>query len=235
MPVLWPGHPGLGVLSVRRDLNIGITSWFSFRCRNGYLLTIYVYKVYGCSYKQTNNISQILGSHLLLSRTDCALHTSPSFVVNQQTQRSFVSTALAEVNLVGVCAVPGKLNMHYYPQFMFFPSREAEQHCHFKVFFFFILVLYFCFVTFSSLDIRIKRNRYKVSSLHIITATVPGKFDNNSNVNLRLIFVHRNNNVHRAWIKSREENVSSELQTFFSCHVPWLCYRCCCCLSFRLK
>ena len=36
-PVVWPTFPGLGGLSVRRDFYIGITSLFSFRCRNGYL------------------------------------------------------------------------------------------------------------------------------------------------------------------------------------------------------
>ena len=40
-PVAWPAFPGLCGLSIRRDVNIGITSWSSFRCRNGhYLLTL---------------------------------------------------------------------------------------------------------------------------------------------------------------------------------------------------
>ena len=106
-----------------------------------------------------------------MSRTDCALDTSPSFVANQQTQltrcrRSFVSTALAELNPFGVFAVPGKLNVYYFPQFMSFPSGV----------FFFILLLYFYIVTFGSLDKRIKRNHYKVPSFHLITATAPDKY-----------------------------------------------------------
>ena len=34
---------GLGELSVRRDVNIAITSWSSFWCRNGYLWTKYMF------------------------------------------------------------------------------------------------------------------------------------------------------------------------------------------------
>ena len=35
---MWPIFPGLCGLPIRRDLNIGITSWSSFRCRNGWLV-----------------------------------------------------------------------------------------------------------------------------------------------------------------------------------------------------
>ena len=42
-PVVWPNFTGLGGLSVRRDLNMGITSWSTFRCHHGYLWTVYYY------------------------------------------------------------------------------------------------------------------------------------------------------------------------------------------------
>lgn len=41
-PVVWPNFTGMGGLSVRRDLNMGITSWSSFRCHHGYLWTVYL-------------------------------------------------------------------------------------------------------------------------------------------------------------------------------------------------
>ena len=116
-----------------------------------------------------------------MSRTDCALHTSPSFVANQQTKLTLQAFfRLARFRRAQPCwslCSPWKVECALFsPIYVRSFLLERQSNIATSEFFFFILLLYFYFVTFSSLDIRIKRNRYKVSSFHIITATVPDKY-----------------------------------------------------------